>query len=160
MGTRLKPGCLGLAPVASSFSLSSLFLVLLKIGVVVFGSGCVLLAFLRADFVVHRNGSVQFSRLPHSFGFLLGGTRGAIVATIVILLPCAYSSSTERTARAAYTKTKSCWGFTGFLDDYPLGSTMLTSVPWLSDRISSRPPNSFTRSRIPERPTPVSPPDV
>jgi len=39
---------------AASFSLSSLFLVFLKLGAIVFGSGYVLLAFLRADLVTHR----------------------------------------------------------------------------------------------------------
>ncbi len=43
-----------LAGTAASFSLTSLFLVFLKVGAVVFGSGYVLLAFLRADLVVHR----------------------------------------------------------------------------------------------------------
>jgi len=42
------------AGTAASLSLASLFLVFLKVGVVVFGSGYVLLAFLRADLVVHR----------------------------------------------------------------------------------------------------------
>ena len=38
----------------ASFSLISLFLVFLKLGATVFGSGYVLLAFLRADLVTHR----------------------------------------------------------------------------------------------------------
>jgi chromate transporter len=46
-------GTAGLATTAS-FSLISLFLVFLKMGVTVFGSGYVLLAFLRSDLVVHR----------------------------------------------------------------------------------------------------------
>jgi chromate transporter len=41
-----------LSQVAMSFSFSSLFLIFLKIGAVLYGSGYVLLAFLRADFVV------------------------------------------------------------------------------------------------------------
>ena len=41
-----------LSQVAMPFSFSSLFLIFLKIGAVLYGSGYVLLAFLRADFVV------------------------------------------------------------------------------------------------------------
>jgi chromate transport protein ChrA len=51
----LGPTIVGLAPVqvtASSFSLVTLFLTFLKIGSVLYGSGYVLLAFLRNDFVV------------------------------------------------------------------------------------------------------------
>ena len=40
--------------IVASFSSWKLFLVFLKIGSVVFGSGYVLLAFLRADLVLHR----------------------------------------------------------------------------------------------------------
>jgi chromate transporter len=44
-------GSIGGAAAVASFSLTSLFLVFLKIGAVVFGSGYVLLAFLRTDLV-------------------------------------------------------------------------------------------------------------
>lgn len=85
------------------FSLGSLFLVFLKMGAVVFGSGYVLLAFLRADLVAHR-GWLTDSQLLDAVavgqvtpgpvfttatfvGYLLGGIRGAAVATIGIFLP-------------------------------------------------------------------------
>lgn len=91
------------AAIAAPFSLGSLFLVFLKIGAVVFGSGYVLLAFLRADLVVHR-GWLTDSQLLDAIaigqvtpgpvfttatfvGYLLGGTQGAVVATIAIFLP-------------------------------------------------------------------------
>jgi chromate transporter len=92
-----------LAGAATSFSLSSLFLVFLKVGAVVFGSGYVLLAFLRADLVAHR-GWLTDSQLVDAvavgqvtpgpvfttatfIGYLLGGVRGAMVATVGIFLP-------------------------------------------------------------------------
>jgi chromate transporter len=88
---------------AASFSLGSLFLVFLKIGAVVFGSGYVLLAFLRTDLVAHR-GWLTDAQLVDAvavgqvtpgpvfttatfIGFILGGIRGAMVATIGIFLP-------------------------------------------------------------------------
>ena len=88
---------------ATSFSLSSLFLVFLKFGATVFGSGYVLLAFLRADLVTHR-GWLTDAQLVDAvavgqvtpgpvfttatfIGFILGGIRGAVVATVGIFLP-------------------------------------------------------------------------
>jgi chromate transporter len=81
----------------------SLFLVFLKIGSVVFGSGYVLLAFLRADLVTHR-GWVTDAQLVDAvaigqvtpgpvfttatfLGYLLRGPAGAAVATAGIFLP-------------------------------------------------------------------------
>ena len=91
----------GTAPV--SFSLTALFLTFLKLGSVVFGSGYVLLAFLRNDFV-HRLGWLndqqildavavgQFTPGPvfttaTFIGYVVGGITGAILATIGIFLP-------------------------------------------------------------------------
>ncbi|HXN20098.1 MAG TPA: chromate efflux transporter [Candidatus Binatus sp.] len=84
-------------------SLGSLFLVFLKFGAVIFGSGYVLLAFLRADLVIHR-GWLTDAQLVDAIaigqvtpgpvfttatfiGYLLRGTPGAIVATVGIFLP-------------------------------------------------------------------------
>jgi chromate transporter len=91
------------AAVAAPFSLGSLFLVFLKLGAVVFGSGYVLLAFLRTDLVVHRHwltdpqlvDAIAVGQVTPGpvfttatfIGYLLGRTRGAIVATIGIFLP-------------------------------------------------------------------------
>jgi chromate transporter len=98
-------GTAGASVVAAvtSFSLSSLFLVFLKIGAIVFGSGYVLLAFLRTDLVVHHGwltdaqivDAVAVGQITPGpvfttatfIGYLLGGIRGAIVATVGIFLP-------------------------------------------------------------------------
>ena len=92
------------APAApAAFSVGGLFLVFLKIGSVLFGSGYVLLAFLRADLVV-RLGWLTERQLLDAVavgqvtpgpvfttatfvGYLLGGPSGAVIATIGIFLP-------------------------------------------------------------------------
>ena len=89
--------------IATPVTLSSLFLVFLKIGAVVFGSGYVLLAFLRADLVAHR-GWLTDSQLIDAvavgqvtpgpvfttatfIGYILAGMKGATIATAGIFLP-------------------------------------------------------------------------
>ena len=85
------------------FSLTRLFLTFLKIGSVLFGSGYVLLAFLRSDFVVRLHwlteqqllDSVAVGQVTPGpvfttatfIGYLLGGVPGAAVATVAIFLP-------------------------------------------------------------------------
>ena len=88
---------------ASPFSLTALFLILLKIGSVLYGSGYVLLAFLHAD-LVERLGWLTDRQLLDAIavgqltpgpvfttatfiGYVLGGVRGAILATVGIFLP-------------------------------------------------------------------------
>ncbi|HYX90568.1 MAG TPA: chromate transporter, partial [Myxococcaceae bacterium] len=87
----------------SGVALHSLFLVFLKIGSVLFGSGYVLLAFLRAD-LVQRLGWMTEGQLVDAvavgqvtpgpvfttatfIGYLLAGPSGAVVATLGIFLP-------------------------------------------------------------------------
>jgi len=93
----------GLAATAAPFSLLLLFLNFLKIGAVLYGSGYVLLAFLRADFVT-RLGWLTDKQLIDAIaigqvtpgpvfttatfiGYLLGGVPGALLATLGIFLP-------------------------------------------------------------------------
>ncbi len=92
-----------LSYVSIPFSLPQLFLTFFKIGAVLFGSGYVLLAFLRADFVA-RFGWLTDQQLMDAIaigqvtpgpvfttatfiGFVLGGIPGALLATLAIFLP-------------------------------------------------------------------------
>jgi chromate transporter len=88
---------------AASFGLWPLFLVFAKVGAVLFGSGYVLLAFLRADLVERLHWLTERQLLDAIaigqvtpgpvfttatfVGYLLGGATGAGVATLGIFLP-------------------------------------------------------------------------
>jgi chromate transporter len=87
----------------SSSGLWPIFLLFLKIGSVVFGSGYVLLAFLRGDIVVHLHwltdsqliDAVAIGQVTPGpvfttatfIGYLLAGPSGALVATVGIFIP-------------------------------------------------------------------------
>ena len=87
----------GAAGLSLPFSLGALFLVFLKIGSLLFGSGYVLLAFLRNDLVVRLGwlDAVAVGQVTPGpvfttatfVGYLLGGPSGAVVATVGIFLP-------------------------------------------------------------------------
>jgi chromate transporter len=94
---------LGLPAAVVPFSLPLLFLTFLKIGAVLYGSGYVLLAFLRADFV-NQLGWLTDRQLIDAIaigqvtpgpvfttatfiGYLLAGIPGALLATLAIFLP-------------------------------------------------------------------------
>jgi chromate transporter len=86
-----------------TFSLSALFLTFLKIGAILYGSGYVLIAFLRADFVERLHwlteaqlidaiaiGQITPGPLFTSatfIGYILGGVPAALLATLGIFLP-------------------------------------------------------------------------
>lgn len=91
------------AALAFPFSLGGLFWVFLKVGATLFGSGYVLIAYLRTD-LVHRLGWLTETQLLDAvavgqvtpgpvfttatfIGYLLGSWRGALVATVAIFLP-------------------------------------------------------------------------
>ena len=92
-----------LEPPSSTFGLWPLFLIFLKVGSIVFGSGYVLLAFLQTDLVVRLHWITNSQLLDAIavgqvtpgpvfttatfIGYLLGGPAGALVATIGIFLP-------------------------------------------------------------------------
>lgn len=97
----LLPG-LG-AAAAVPFNLSTLLLVFIKIGAILYGSGYVLVAFLRADFV-QRLGWLTEKQLIDAIavgqvtpgplftsatfiGYILGGMPAALLATLGIFLP-------------------------------------------------------------------------
>jgi chromate transporter len=89
--------------VTTSFGLWPLFLFFLKVGSVLYGSGYVLLAFIRADLVERWRWLTETQLLDAIavgqvtpgpvfttatfVGYVLGGTRGALVATLGIFLP-------------------------------------------------------------------------
>jgi chromate transporter len=91
------------AAAVASASLLGLFMVFLKVGAVLFGSGYVLLAFLRADLVNHRHWLTESQLLDAValgqvtpgpvfttatfIGYILHGGTGALVATLGIFLP-------------------------------------------------------------------------
>lgn len=88
---------------SAAFSVTTLFFVFLKAGAVLFGSGYVLLAFLRSD-LVERLGWLTEAQLLQAvavgqvtlgpvfttatfIGFILGGPLGAALASVGIFLP-------------------------------------------------------------------------
>jgi chromate transporter len=99
----VAPVAVAVGATAAPFSLAALFLFFLKVGAVLFGSGYVLLAFLRADLVDRWHWLTEAQLLDAIavgqvtpgpvfttatfVGYLLGGPSGAVVATVGIFLP-------------------------------------------------------------------------
>ena len=97
------PTTAGLTATAAPFSLGALFWFFAKVGSVLFGSGYVLLAFLRADLVERWHWLSETQLLDAIavgqitpgpvftsatfIGYVLGGPTGAVVATVGIFLP-------------------------------------------------------------------------
>jgi chromate transporter len=101
--SRIFPWASATVAVAVVPGIWALFLVFVRIGSIVFGSGYVLLAFLRADLVVHRAwvtdaqlvDAVAIGQVTPGpvfttatfLGYLLRGPVGALAATVGIFLP-------------------------------------------------------------------------
>ena len=139
---------LGLAAAATPVSLSTLFLTFLKIGAVLYGSGYVLLAFLRGD-LVERLGWLSEAQLLDAvavgqftpgpvfttatfIGYLVAGLPGALLATLGIFLPAfAFVAATgpfvARLRRSPWTA--------GLLDGVNAASlALMAAVTWTLGR--------------------------
>lgn len=148
----------GAALAATPFSLTRLFLVFLKTGAVLFGSGYVLLAFLRADFVERLHwlsekqlfDAVAVGQITPGpvfttatfIGYIVGGVPGAVVATVAIFLPgfflvAASGPLIPRIRRSAVASA--------FLDGVVTGSLALMGyVTWLLGKAALVDPLTIT----------------
>ncbi len=129
------------AGVAGSAPLLPLFLIFLKIGSVLFGSGYVLLAFLQNDFVDHRHWLTQNQLLDAVavgqvtpgpvfttatfIGYLVSGPWGALVATVGIFLPAFAFVAISAPLLPRLRKSPL---FAAFLDGLNAGSLALMAV--------------------------------
>lgn len=118
---------LGLGGAAGTAGLASIFLVFLKLGVVVFGSGYVLLAFLKADLVDRLHWITELQLLDAItagqitpgpvfatatfLGYLLHGWAGAAVATAAIFLPSFLMAGVVGALAGRIRKSKLASGF-------------------------------------------------
>jgi chromate transporter len=129
-------------------SLSRLFLVFLKFGAVIFGSGYVLLAFLQADLVDRLHWLNQAQLLDAVvvgqvtpgpvfttatfIGYLLGGVRGAVVATAGIFLPGFLFVAVSRPLIPRIRRSKIAGAF---LDGVNVGAVaLMIAVTWQLSR--------------------------
>lgn len=146
LGIFLLPlGGVGIMAQASApFTLPLLFLIFLKIGAVLYGSGYVLLAFLHADFVV-RLGWLTDQQLIDAIaigqitpgplfttatfiGYILGGIKGAILATLGIFLP---SFVFVAIFNPFIPRLRNSTWFSGLLDGVNVASlSLMAAVTW------------------------------
>jgi len=105
-------GAAGVAGAAVPFSILGLFLFFLKVGALLYGSGYVLLAFLQHDLVDRMHWLTQSQLLDAVavgqvtpgpvfttatfIGYLLGGPKGAAVATFAIFVPSFFFVAASR----------------------------------------------------------------
>jgi chromate transporter len=132
----------GMNPVP--FSLTTLFAIFLKLGSVVFGSGYVLLAFLRNDLVYHLGWLTdrqildavavgQFTPGPvfttaTFIGYIVGGFSGAMVATVGIFLPSFVFVAAVFPVVGMLRQSR--WA-SGFLDGVNVGALgLMAGVTW------------------------------
>jgi chromate transporter len=129
-------------------SLVQLFLVFLKVGALLYGSGYVLLAFLRNDLVVHYGwltdqqllDAIAIGQVTPGpvfttatfIGYILAGLPGAVVATVGIFLPS--FCFVALLARIMPSIRKSAW--TGaFLDGVNVAALgLMAGVTWQLSR--------------------------
>jgi len=140
----------GIVATTASFSLVSLFLLFLKLGATVFGSGYVLLAFLRADLVTHRAwltdaqlvDAVAVGQVTPGptfttatfIGFILGGIRGAVISTLGIFLPAFLLVAVSGPLVPRIRKSKAAGAF---LDGVNVASlALMAAVTWQLGRAS------------------------
>jgi len=139
-----------LSQVSAPFTLPLLFLTFLKIGAVLYGSGYVLLAFLRADFVV-RLGWLTDQQLMDAvaigqvtpgplftaatfIGFILGGVPGALLATLGIFLP---SFVFVAISNPLIPRLRNSPWLSGLLDGVNVASlSLMAAVTWQIGRAS------------------------
>jgi chromate transporter len=133
-----------LGTTAATFGLWPLFLIFIKVGSLLFGSGYVLLAFLRADLVERWHWLTEGQLLDAVavgqmipgpvfttatfIGFVLGGYPGAIVATVGIFLPAFFfvAASGPLVPRIRNSVTAGA-----FLDGVNAASlSLMTAVTW------------------------------
>jgi chromate transporter len=129
------------AGAAAPFSLQGLFLFFLKVGSVLFGSGYVLLAFLRADLVT-RWGWLTEAQLLDAvavgqvtpgpvfttatfIGYVLGGVPGAGLATLGIFLPAFFFVAVSG---PLIPRLRRSWVAGAFLDGVNVASLALMAV--------------------------------
>jgi chromate transporter len=142
---QVAPAALG--TVSSSviaFSPLKLFLVFLKIGAILFGSGYVLLAFLRADLVERLHwmtekqliDAVAVGQLTPGpvfstatfIGYVVGGSSGAVLATLGIFLPSFFFVAASGALIPRLQRSK---GARAFLDGVNVASlALMTAVTW------------------------------
>jgi len=137
----LSGKAMALAVTAIPFSLAALFMFFFKVGAVLFGSGYVLLAFIRTDLVVRLKwlsdkqllDAVAVGQMTPGpvfttatfIGYLLGRVPGAIVATVGIFLP-SFILIAIVGPLVPYLR-KSAW-FGAFLDGVNVGALSLMAV--------------------------------
>jgi chromate transporter len=132
---------LGAGSSAATVSLATLFFTFLKVGAFVFGSGYVLLAFLRADFVDRLHWLTESQLIDAVavgqvtpgpvfttatfIGYLVGGGWGALLATVAIFLPGFLLVALTRPVVARLRQSPSAGNF---LDGVNVASLALMAV--------------------------------
>ncbi len=140
----LPLGVVVAATVAPGFNLGGLFLFFLKVGSILYGSGYVLLAFLRAD-LVERWGWLTEAQLLDAvavgqvtpgpvfttatfIGYVLGGPAGAVVATVGIFLPAFFFVAVSG---PLVPRMRRSWVASAFLDGVNVASlALMVTVTW------------------------------